>query len=1052
MRFGVLGPLLVDDGAGGARPVAGARQRVLLAALLLRANRVVSAEELARVVWEGSPPPGQAALRTQVMRLRRALGGEAAARIVTRDPGYLISLDEDEFDAALFEALCREAGDAVRAGQWREAAEDCGRALELWRADALRDVDSAILREECGTHLEQLRLQALEWRIEADLNLGRHARLVPELRDLAQRHPLREHTHAQLMLALYRCGRAAEALEAYQEARRTLVGELGIEPGPELQALHARILAGDAALMTPPPEPSPRAAQRVVPQQLPAAVRHFTGRRTETDALLALVAQSAPACGTVVISAIDGMAGIGKTTLAVNVSHLLAERFPDGQLFVDLHGYTHGLAPREPADVLAAVLQAYGVAPRRIPADPEARAALYRDHLAGTRTLILLDNAADEAQVRPLLPGSSGCMVLVTSRRRLKALDDAYALPLDILTMPDAVALLREVAGLGDAAADDSLLEEIAQLCGRLPLALRIVASVLRHRPAWTAGHLAAKLRAAASDLAPFSDGHRNLSALFDLSYQSLDEDRRLLFRRLGLVPGPDVDAHAAATLLDARPSDTEELLQDLVDHNLLSEREPGRYRLHDLLRRYARALAGHDPADQSGAAVQRLLDYYQHAAVRADALISRHPRPGAGAEAARQSPLRAPDLPDAGRARAWLRAERANLIACIEYAAAEALDERTVAMSAGVAALLLSDGPWSEALATHAAAAAAAERLGDHVGRAHALIDAGNVRRVSGDYEGAVGDLEAALELFEDLRDQAGEARALAALGPVRQMSGDCRGAIRDLERGLTLVRGLGDRAGEAGVLTYLGTVRFVTGDYPGGIHDLETALKLFRELDDRAGRAHALTDLGPVRQITGDYPGALRDLEEALELYRGLGNRHGESVALTELGGVRRMTGDYPGAVRDLETALDLCRTLGNRNGQAFALGGLGAVRRMTGDHPGALHALETALDLFRQIGSRGNEAWALNLYAAVFVATGEFERARALHGDALRLALAVGMPDEEALALEGIGECDLRAGRADEGAAHLSRALAIFRRLGLPDAERVGARLAGLGAPDL
>lgn len=790
-----------------------------------------------------------------------------------------------------------------------------------------------------------------------------------------------------------------------------------------------------------------------VPRQLPRTTAAFTGRERELAQLtgLADTARSASSAGTVVISAIDGMAGIGKTALAVHVGHALAERFPDGQLFLDLHGYTQGMAPRDSGDALAVILQAYGIPPQQIPMDLDARAALYRDRLAGSRTLILLDNAATETQVRPLLPGDGKCLVLITSRRRLKGLDDAYPLPLDLLPESDAIALFRKVAGPDRTEADDPALEQVVALCGRLPIALRIAAALIRNSRTWTLGRLTGTLRERrpGRELKGFSDGDRSLTAVFDLSHESLAEDQRRLLRALGLVPGPDTDAYAAAALLGTDPDDADLLLQDLVDHNLLAEPAVGRYRMHDLVRRYTRNLAADDPSDQRRFATDRLLDYYQHTAARADALISRHTRPESARPA--QAPAHVPAWTDPEAARAWLRAERANLEACLELAADRGWSGRTVAFSAGLATLLRTDGPWPQALSLHSTAAAAADSLDDRLGQAGALAELGEVCRLAGDYPAAMRHLHAALRLYRDLGERRGQANALTELGAAQLLTGDYEGATRDLGESLEWFGQLGDRLGQAGALTELGEVCRLTGDYPGAMRQLHAAHLLYRELGERRGQAGTLTYLGAARRATGDYAGGAEDLSAALELLRALGDRRGRANALTELAAVRRATGDHQGAMRDLEEALEICRDLGARLGQSDALTELGEVRRLTGDYEGAVRDLEEALALCREIGSRGSEAWALNRYAAVLATTGDPGGALVMYRDALRLTQAVRQPNDEAFALEGIGECLLLQAEPEEGSAHLHRALEIFRRLGMrPDAERVQARLAETSTP--
>lgn len=721
------------------------------------------------------------------------------------------------------------------------------------------------------------------------------------------------------------------------------------------------------------------------------------------------------------ISAIDGMAGVGKTTLAVHAGHQLAERFPDGQLFIDLHGYTRGMPPREPADALAAVLQAYGVPPGQIPADLDGRATFYRDRLADTRTLIILDNARSEAQVRPLLPGGGGCLVMVTSRRRLYALDDARALPLDVLPVADAVTLFREVAEVGPAQVDDRLLAEVAALCGRLPLALRIAAALVR-RPAWTVERLAGRLRAARPGLKSFSDGDRDLTSVFDLSYQALGEDQRELFRCLGLAPGPDVDAYAAAALLDRDLADTEDLLQDLVDHNLLAEPTAGRYRMHDLIRAHAHTLVADDPADTRDARVERLLDYYQHTAVSADTKTfsyARHKPRG-------NVPAHSPTLRTPSEAFTWLRTERANLEACLGQAEGQDRPGRVVSLTEGLAELLYADGPWSRARDLHTAAARAAERLDDPHGQADALNNLGRVLHMTGNYPSAADAHGRAARLFHQLSEKSGQADALNELGRVLQTTGDYSTAADAHSRAWALYRALDDLAGQADALSHRGTILRLTGDSAGAAEDLSQATAHFERLGNRLDQARTLAHLGRIRQAVGDEAGAADACSRALALYQELADRPIRTIADDDARHER----------------LD----------QAMALIGLGHMRMQTKDYPAAVEAHARALEIYREARSYDNEAWAMNLYAAVLADADDTQRALAAYRDALRLTREVQHRDDEAIALEGIGACLVRsADGTREGTDYLNQALEAYRRLDMrPGIERVQARLDALARP--
>ncbi|NUR62515.1 MAG: tetratricopeptide repeat protein, partial [Catenulispora sp.] len=831
----------------------------------------------------------------------------------------------------------------------------------------------------------------------------------------------------------------------------------------------------------------------VVPRQLPADTALFTGRELEIGHLLGLAGRTAgkAAPGAVTISTIDGMGGVGKTALAVHAGHRLAEHFPDGQLLLDLHGFARDAAPQEPGDALAGLLGALGVPPGQIPAQLEARAALYRERLAGTRTLVVLDNAVDEAQVRPLLPASAGCLVLVTSRRRLKALDDAVPLSLDMLAEEEAVELLRQAARVPDdpADADDARWRRVAELCGRLPVALVIAGALLRTGgKAWNLQRLIDRLtpRRPGAELAGYTDDIRSLSAVFDLSYQSLPGNERVLYRRLGLLPGSEIDAYAAAALLGTDPDAADLLVQRLADQSLLIGASPGRYRVHDLIRDHASTVAATvDPEVERENARDRLLRYYAHTAQRASRPITRCPRPAPG------GPAHVPDLLDPDAALAWLRTERPNVEAAFTYASVHGLDEHTIALAAGLAEILRADGPWSRAVHAHRTAAHAAERLGRPADQAAALSDLGRVRFLTGDYPGAADALTQALETYRTLGDRGGEATALNDLGRVRFLTGDLPEAGGAHTRALEIYRVLGDRRGEANALNDLGRVRHMDGDFPGAGDAHTRALEIYRALGDRRGEANAVNYLGRVRNLTGDLPGALEAHNRALEIYRALGHRHGEANALYELGRVRIMTGDvpgageaqaraleishalgyrrgeanawcelgrvrqasgdYPGAVEAHTRALEVYRALDDRHGEACVLNDLGKVRQATGDHRGAIDAHTRALEIYRALNDRANEAWVLNYYAAALTADGRRPRALALYRQALDMNRELSKPDDEALSLEGIGDHHLADGDLHLGTGYLRQALEIYERLGMrADADRVRARVDSLAAP--
>jgi tetratricopeptide (TPR) repeat protein/transcriptional regulator with XRE-family HTH domain len=783
---------------------------------------------------------------------------------------------------------------------------------------------------------------------------------------------------------------------------------------------------------------------------LPRDVASFTGRQQELQELVDATAGAAASGGIVSIHAIGGMAGVGKTAFAVHAAHRLAGQYPGGQIFLPLHGHTPGQAPVAPGDALASLLLTAGVPAGQIPASLEARMALWRDRLAGKQLLLVLDDAASSDQVRPLLPGAGGSLVLVTSRRHLSALDDAVAFSLDTLPADEAAALLVRLAGRAGLSRADPAVVEIARLCGFLPLAIGMVARQLHHHPAWSLAGRAAELAAARDRLELMVTENLSVAAAFDLSYTDLSGDQQRLFRRLGLHPGGEFDAYAAAALDGTDLAAARRGLEALYDQYLLTEPAQGRYRMHDLIREHARVLAGRlDPDDDRQRAIARLLDYYQHTAALADIFIARQPRPHA-TPAGGAVPAAVPDLADREQALAWARAERASLLACLDHATATGQHARVIALTAGLASLLRRDGPWADALTRHTAAIQAARQLGDRLGQAGALKDLGDVRRLAGDYPDAEQVLEQALDIYRDIGDRLGQANALSYLGDVRMLTGDYPAAARALEEALEVYRDIGDRLGQANALGNLGVVRWGTAEYPAAAGALEEALGIYSDLGDRLGQSNALNKLGVVRWATGDYPAAADAQEQALGICRDLGERLGEATALSDLGVVRLATGDYPGAARAQEEALGIYRDVGSRLGEANALSYLGVARRATDDYPAAAQALEQALGIYRDIGDRDGEADALNETGTLHRVSGDLTQAEGYHRQALELARAIASSSHEAHALAGLGRCALAAGHTAEAEDLLRQALEISQRTGAADAPDLLAELDALTGP--
>jgi tetratricopeptide (TPR) repeat protein len=697
------------------------------------------------------------------------------------------------------------------------------------------------------------------------------------------------------------------------------------------------------------------------------------------------------------------MAGVGKTTLAVHVAHRLAGRFPDGQFFVPLHAHTAGQQPVDPADALASLLLTAGVAAQHIPPDLEARAALWRDQVAGKNILLLLDDAAGHEQVRPLLPGIAGSLVLITSRRRLTALEDATVLSIDTLNPADAAALLSRLADRPDLGPDAGATAEIARLCGYLPLAIGMLGRQLKHHPARGGPEVAADLASARDRLAVMRAENLSVAAAFDLSYRDLTADQRRLFRRLGLVPGPDIDAYAAAALDETDVETARGRLDELYDHHLISEPAAGRYLLHDLLRQYSRALAAQgEPAD-AGAA--RLVNYYAHVAAAASKYIATwttagdRPPPG-------DPPGSAPKIASADEAAAWLDAQRPNLHAAVGFAA-EAMPRYAVAIATTMGGFLRSRGHWDRAAGQYQTALSAAHRAGDRPGQAGTLDELGLLQQLRGDYPAASATLAQAAALYRDLGDQPGQAHALNHLGLVHQDTGDYQAAAASHRQALALARAAGDPLAEA----------------------------------------VSLTDLGQVQQLTGDYPAAVASHRQALAMFRSLGSRFDEADALCQLGFAARAMGDYPAAAAYLQQGLEQFRDLGDRLGQAWALHGLGHLQRATGDYQAASASFSQVLRLYQDLGSRHGVTKVLNSLGGLSLATSAAEEARRYHGQALAIAREIGAHGEEADALAGIGLSFL-PGSPAEAAAPLRGALAIYQRIGSPDAQRIEDTLARHG----
>ncbi len=931
MWFGVLGSLTVRVGENVVVIPSG-KQRAVLAALLVRTGQVVSFGELAEMVWEGSPPrSSHATLKNYVKRLRQVLGPLAGTRIVTRHPGYLIEAASDEVDLLAFERGCREGTAAAQAGEWLRASQLLSDALGLWRGAPLSDVPSEMLVREHLDRLEQLRLHAMETRIEADLRLARHRDVIAELQSLIAQHPLREHLHVLLMLALYRDGRQGEALAAYQMARGLLLEELGVEPGPELRELQQWVLAGDPRLdlgedagrpVQRPGQASELARRHVgepalaVPRQLPIAPWQFSGRQSELMKLNGLIGQRDAACGAVVISVICGTPGVGKTALAIHWAHQVAAGFPDGQLYVNLRGFDAG-PPLLPAQVIRYFLDGLGVPAEQIPADSEAQGSLYRSLLAGRQMLIVLDNARDSAQVRPLVPASPGCVVIVTSRNQLTGLavrEGAHLLTLDVLSAWDARDLVVRRLGHERTEAELVAVDELVCLCARLPLALAVAAARTAALPELSLAALVAELRDVHNRLNVLDAGDpgADVRAVFSWSYQSLTAPAASMFRLLSIHPGTDITAPAAASLAGFSLARARKALTELTMAHLAEEHAPGRYASHDLLRAYAAEQArSRDDEAQRRRAITRALDHYLHTAAAAARLLNPAASPLA------LIPCQAGVVPERldtyEEALAWFKAEHQVLMAAVARADAAGFDAYAWQLPWSMKTFLDRQGRWHDQVNVQQIAVTATLRSGNREDQAQAHRELSVSYTRLGSYDEAYDHLAHALSLYEELGDQAGQADTHQSTALVLERQGQYSRAASHAKRAAVVYRAMGNQRREAIALNNHGWCLAQVGGYQQAITCCEQALALHREFGNRPGEAATLDTLGFIHQQLGDHAEATRLYRHAAALLAELENRFGHAQILDHLGDNHHAAGHRQAAGTAWRQALEILDDLG-------------------------------------------------------------------------------------------------------------------------------------------
>ncbi|PZG17595.1 AfsR/SARP family transcriptional regulator [Nonomuraea aridisoli] len=998
MELRLLGPVEVWSD-GRQIPLGGAKPRALLAALLLDARRMVTVERLMEAIWQYDPPPtARGVLQTYVASLRRAFNAAGLpAVIVSHRVGYTADIPADALDKDVFERLVDQGRQAARAGDYGKAANSFKTALALWRGPALAGIGDTFLRAEAA-RLEELRLTVMEERITANLAAGQDEGLIEELTELIAMYPVRERLRRDLMVALYRAGRQADALAVYQQGRQVLIDELGIEPGPELRQAHESILQSDAALLgagsarrTDPARPSETKVPP--PRQLPSPPPDFTAREAELAELCDRLTRpdAVPVC------VIFGPGGVGKSALALRVAHEIAHLYPDGQLHVELRGNTE--APATPQEVLGRLLRELepGTSP---PGTLEECAARYRTLLADRRKLVVLEDAAAERQVRPLLPGAPGCGVIVTSRNRLAGLAGAAVLDLGLLPNQDALRLLEKVAGDERVAADPEAARRIVRQCGGLPLALRICGARLASRRQWSVARLADRLAGEQRRLDELAVGDQEVRAGIALSYDLLPPEARTALRRLGLLGLPYFPVWVAAAALETGLDEAEEVLDHLVDTSLASVMDSdaagrARYRLHDLIRLFAweRALV-EEPEPARTAVVRRVLGGWLWLVERLSEAV-----PTGGIPMRASFGLARPVDPEVARMaladpHGWFRGEEEALIVAVELAAALDLDDIAVGLAAALSSAAFEgsqyvfDNPFAAWHRTHEAALAVARRADNALGEATLLAGLGHLYYERDHYAESREYLGQALSLFRSAQDIRGEASTLTALGAACREQGYLPESLHFLDRASRLWTDLADPAALAHVKRLAGSVHVERGDYPAAWGELNDALSLYQEAGSRRGEGLTLRSMSLYHRARGELVRAEELSEQALAIFCDLGDRLMEAYCMRSMAKTRVRLGRFDVARRNMEDALAAIRALNDRWGEACTLRALGELDLAEGRLYQAKSRLTESLALWETLRAALFRARTLRDLAQVHEALGDDDAAKTALAEAMEI----------------------------------------------------------------
>ncbi|MEV6345230.1 BTAD domain-containing putative transcriptional regulator [Actinoplanes sp. NPDC051851] len=997
MHFAILGPLLVEI-AGVRLQLSGLISARILTTLLLSSGKVVPVARLVEAAWDEDPPPTAThQVRKAIADLRQRIP-QGHSLIATDGPGYRADVTVDQLDLTLFTDRLQQARESSDAGALPDAARSLREALALWRGAVMSESGGPLISAASAV-LEERRLAAVGQLIEIRLALGESSELVEELRQLIVDHPLRETFRGYLMLALHRSGRRAEALAEYAGTRRLLVEELGVGPGQQLNRVHEMILRGSPEAAPPEPTepigaPAPAALTGPAPCTLPHDLQDFAGRESELTGLM--MAAHPPGDDIVRIISIEGMGGSGKTALAIRAAHRLAPLFPDGQLYVDLRGFTPGEQPRQPVTVLATLLRTLGLRGEQIPEDLEAVAALWRSTLAGQRMLLLLDNAAHAAQVRPLLPGAAGCSVLITSRHRMTGLDGSQSMALGLLSSAESIALTTAALGRQRSANESQEIRELVALCGHLPLALRIAVGRLRSRPHWSTRYLVDRLRNEARRLDELRSGERGIEATLQLSYLAMDESHRDAIRLLGLHPGDEFDTAATAALLGIGVHEAEDVLEHLVDVHLIETREIGRYTFHDLVRRFIRRLPARTAEP---AAFRQLLDYYL--AVSEWACRIRYP--GREATDGWQSPeVELPVFADPEQAEAFFEREHGTLLAAVERALEQGLYRQAVHLARNLLFFLNTRSRFPEYQHVASLAVAAARRL-----------DEPRTLRLS-----------------------------LSNLSVVQWKLGRFAEGIVTTSEALDIALTLDDRDGEASCLNMLGLMLSCLGFLDEAEWRLQQAVTLYGELTAGRQEGYACSNLSTVYSWRGRYREACAAAERAILLSRGFGPYGEEITALTDLA-IAQLAGD------DLESArltIDQALTLGDERyvpenlALTFAVASKVYQRLRRADRADA-YAVRS-LELLAAMGTTIRRATVENIVGSVRFQAGDLRQALQLYESAYAHADTIGYRIEVARALTGMADVQAALGQHQAAQAKRDRADSLYATMAEPSARKAAA----------